>query len=287
MTRTMKMSPTLRRAALLAAMSGFALTAVLLPAQAQTVHTESRIDGMDFGPLQKLPKGPGLEVADGDFCARLVIKPASAAGKFIAGRGWHVTSEAVIGRYEVVSFAGKFEEGTSGSCHISEGNVGVFVGTQLVALVYASKGSEKTIGKVVPLEGGGLRVWDGDYVSQPVGDIQMPNPTLLQLTALADKQLFCSGKASVPNIYSMPIDKARAKLAAAGWTPVPGNIATDGSAAREEGLAKQGIVEVDGCAGTGFAYCSFNYRGAGGTLAVTTVGEDDLPGVSGYEVTCP
>ena len=110
--------------------------------------------------------------------------------------------------------------------------------------------------------------------------------TALRLGALATRETVCRGRASVPNIYGMKIDKARAALIQSGWTPVPGNPSEDSRFGREKDLRKRGIVEVEGCSGTGFGYCRYGYKGAAGALSVTTMGDDDLPIVSGYGADC-
>ena len=103
---------------------------------------------------------------------------------------------------------------------------------------------------------------------------------------MAPQETLCGGKAVVPNIYGKPINEARRLLWARGWAPVPTRPAPE-AASREGELAKRGVTEVEGCSGTGFGYCSYNYRGGGGLLSVATVGEGDFPTVSGYSVTCP
>ncbi|WP_198084170.1 PASTA domain-containing protein [Variovorax sp. E3] len=49
----------------------------------------------------------------------------------------------------------------------------------------------------------------------------------------------------VPNVYSMPIDKARKALADKGWRPVRAK--ADGES-RKAGFIKRGIVEIESCA---------------------------------------
>lgn len=51
-------------------------------------------------------------------------------------------------------------------------------------------------------------------------------------------------------------------------------------------LVRRGVPEVEDCSGTGFGFCGYGYRGAAGRLSVTTVGDNDFPSVSGYEVHC-
>jgi hypothetical protein len=261
-------------------------SASAIAADDQLLSTVSELKGLKFTLLNKLPAAPAKS-GDTQACAASIVQPTTKAGRLVAARGWSVTGEAKVGGFQAVSFAGRFEDGTSGTCSITDGNVAVYDNDVLVAIAYAERSSKLSIGRIAGLEGGALRLWSGDFLPAPIGDIELTGDNTLRLGAVAGAETLCAGKAVVPNIYGMSIDKARAALAAKGWSPVPAepNGESDASS-READLIKQGIPEVDGCAGTGLAYCSFNYRGAAGTLAVSTAGEDDLPQVVGYEATC-
>lgn len=252
----------------------------------------SEIKGLTFILYDSpLPQAPST-VQNSSECENYVVQPTSPAGKLVVSRGWAVTGEAPLGSYQAVSFAGRFEPGTSSHCEVEQGNIGIFKGAKLMALVYASRASKESIGTIAALEGGGLRVWDGDTVNMPVGDIQVEQDGLLRLGALAAEESFCHGTALVPNIYGLPIDKARKILVGKGWKPVASKPASHSDlSSREAGFVKHGIVEVDSCAGTGFAFCAFDYKRPEGWLSVTTVGEGedadhDLPSIVGYGVKC-
>jgi hypothetical protein len=250
---------------------------------------EARIAGSEQGfsvaamdALPKAPAGAGLS----DFCKRYAANPISEASRTVRGQGWTVTGEAKLGTLLAVSFASKFEPATSGTCFIRDGNVALFDGGRLLAIAYAPKGSKSSIGRIEPLEGGNARIWDGDPPGQPVADLRLEDGRM-RIEPVAPSETLCGGKAVVPNIYGMPIDRARKALGENGWRPVPGDPnAGDPRFGRERDLRKRGIVEVDGCSGTGFGYCSFTYKGASGGLSVTTMGDGDLPVVSGYDATC-
>ena len=62
--------------------------------------------------------------------------------------------------------------------------------------------------------------------------------------------------------------------------------APDHPQSREAELMKRGVVEVDGCSGTGFGYCSYGYESPAATLSLATVGDADDPAVSSYDVRC-
>ncbi|MBP0580053.1 PASTA domain-containing protein [Labrys sp. LIt4] len=247
--------------------------------------TSSEVKGVVFRLLTTLPRAPG-PVEGADECSHLTVKPTSEAGRLVADRGWAVTGEAKLGTaLRAVSFAGGFEPGTSGTCLVNDGNVGVFDGSKLVALLYAEKGAKATLGRLEALEGGGVRVLDGDYLATPLGDIRSIDDYKFEFNPVAANDSVCGGRAKVPNINNMSIDKARAALRANGWVPVPSS-EQDRADSRVADLVKLGVVEAEACSGTGLGYCSYNYRSEAGTLSVTTAGDNDYPSVTDYAVKC-
>jgi hypothetical protein len=246
-------------------------------------HAASTISSLKFTVLNTLPEAP--KIIGREIC-NCVANPASEGGKLVKAHGWPVTAEVPMGHLEAVSFAAHFEAAYGGPYVTQQGNIAIFDGPRLIALVYGAKASDPAVGFVVALEGGGVRVWDGGSPNNPVGDIQADG-NALRLGPLAAAQSFCQGKAVVPNIYGMPIDKARALLQAKGWSPVPAKLGTnEAQFSREIALAQRGVIEASDCSGTGLGYCRFGYTGAAGTLGVTTIGDDDFPDVSAYGVTC-
>lgn len=271
--------------ALHGAVLGLSLT-LTIPAVAQTnapaPRVVSELKDIRMKALTNLPTAGG-SASDRDSCPQLVIQPKSPAAKQIAAQGWAVMSDVPLGSYRAVSFAGQMEAATSGACNITQGNLAVFDNNRLVALAYGKSAEDTAIGRLSPLEGGAVRVWDGDISPLPVGDLHVDDNGTLRLSKVADEDSVCQGRAKVPNVYNMPIDKARKALAAKGWKPVQGGASSE---PRQAALVKRGIVEAESCAGTGFAYCDFSYVGAAGKLALTTVGEDALPHVAEYSVKC-
>lgn len=262
--------------------------AVGLDETPEELRARSEVKDLAIALATAIPRAPA-SASDRESCAHLAADPKTPAGRNVAGQGWAVTGEAPLPNgNQAVSFVGKFESGTSGSCLLSAGNVAIFHDENLLAIAYAPRGSNQSIGRIVPLGDGQARIWSGDFLSQPVADLRVENEGyLLALAPLAAEERLCGGRAAVPNIYGMNIDTARNVLESKGWTPVRGEIGNDRNQfGREIELVKRGILEVESCSGTGFGYCSFLYRGSAGTLSVTTVGDDDLPGVSGYSVEC-
>ncbi|ONF47818.1 hypothetical protein RSM1_17605 [Methylobacterium radiotolerans] len=240
----------------------------------------SAVKGLRVVPLAELPRargGAGRRAG----CPGEVAPAQSEAARAVAARDWFVLGEAALGRYRAVSFASELQQGPSGTCFVADGNVGLFDGARLVALVYGA-GRTGAVGRIAA-RAGGVRLWDGELPPAPVGDLTLRADGTLSLEPPAKVESVCGGRGSIPAIRGRPIDEARTALIAAGWTPVRGAPSDD---ARERDLARRGVIEVDGCSGTGLAYCSFRYAGAAGTLSVTTMGEGDLPEVHEYRITC-
>lgn len=263
-----------------------------LPARAQdaattTMRSAAAAPGVQAPALrlvaaQRLPRSPVGERPD--FCRHLFTEARSPAGRQVIAAGWAVTREATLGPYHAVSFVRRAEPGTSGTCRLLDGNIGIFRGADLVAIAYAPGGGA-AIGSVRPFGADALRIWDGDFLSQPVADLQLGPDGSPVIRPLAAEEQVCGGKAVVPNIYGRPIDQARAMLQRSGWTPAPPD-SRDGPDARVDALVRRGMPEVEDCAGTGFGFCAFAYRNAAGTLRVTTVGDGESPAVAGYGVDC-
>jgi hypothetical protein len=245
----------------------------------------SEVPELIVAKATKLPEGPHPAKAD-DNCSGDFVTPATEAGRHVQQRGWGVLSEVAAGDYQLVSFAGAFIPGTSGSCAIQQGNIGVFEGASLKAIVYTERKSDELIGVLAPLESGNLRLWSGGYLAYPVADISAGSIGLI-VGKVAEQDSYCGGMAIVPNIFDLSITDAREKLQGAGWKPVP--------QPKEEGgqqvqLHDMGITETESCSGTGFAFCRYVYETAAAKLDLRTVGElslpDYQPGVANYSVTC-
>jgi hypothetical protein len=251
-------------------------------AEAPAAAFHSSVASVQLNPVNALPKAPA-SAASREECGAVDAK--SPAAQQVAKAGWGVTGEGKLGSYQLVSFAGQFEPGTSGSCQVGKGNVAVFDGEQIVAIAYVPSGKSQSIGRIAPFGQGGLRIWDGDVVPAPLADFTLEG-TQLAVAPPARREQVCGGKAVVPGIYGAPIGKARARLIAAGWEPVNHGAAADRTDSREQELAEKGVTEVESCSGTGFGFCAFDYKRAGATLSVITVGDGEDPGVSDYRTRC-
>ncbi|CAD7057362.1 hypothetical protein RHAB21_01138 [Pseudorhizobium halotolerans] len=243
--------------------------------------------GLVTTALTRLPPPP--RPVEPGSCNHLTIQPQTAGGRVASALGWAVTGEVSMSGMDVVSFVGGFEPGTSGSCRMTDGNVGVFDDDQLRWLVYGKKSESSRIGTVHAFEKSAIRIWSGDYLPQPLADMRIGTSGGVSLGSLAPVERFCDGKATVPNIYGIPIAEAREALASAGWGPVLGIGPDEPADVRSAQLKAAGIYEVQFCSGTGLGYCSFGYAGQFAELSVVTVGEgkpSSSPQVARYSVSC-
>ncbi|UFN50215.1 hypothetical protein LPC08_06205 [Roseomonas sp. OT10] len=254
---------------------------------AEGPRLQSSVETLRLVPLRSLPRAPvQADASPRRLCQHLLTAPQSPEARQVEAQGWGVSGEVLVGPYRAVGFVGAYEVGTSGSCRLGDGNLALFRDGRLAALAYSPAGSRRTIGSVEPLERDGARLWDGDYLRQPLADLRLRPDGTLALLPLAEAERVCGGAATVPNIYGRPIRAARRMLQAQGWTPVPGPPATRRQDGRVAAIVRGGVPEVEDCSGTGFGFCSFAYRGTAGTLSVTTAGDGNDPGVAGYGTTC-
>ncbi|MFD2649374.1 hypothetical protein ACFSX5_16430 [Devosia albogilva] len=276
-----------RRAKLARVVAASALVSAALVSGPAADSLPQGMDGLVVVELRRLPPPP--EPVEAGFCDHLLVEPGTAGGVEVAALGWAVTGEVSLGGFEVVSFVGGFEPGTSGSCRSNDGNVALFESDQLRWLVYGEKGASGRIGSIQPFEDRAIRIWGGDFLPQPVADLHVDASGAISLAALADEEQFCDGEATVPNIYGMPIAAAREELASAGWGPLLGILPGEPADSRAEALKAAGIYEVQSCSPTGFGFCSFRYSGQFSELSVVTVGEgapSATPEVARYSVSC-
>ena len=260
--------------------------ALLAPvAAAETPLLASQVPGLVITAMSELPAAPAA-VSDMEYCGHFFIEPQTAGGKAVQAKGWHVTAEQPLGAYTAVSFAGKAEPATSGACILTEGNVALWSGEQVVALVYGLRPDDAMIGRIDPFGKDGLRILSGDLVPGTVADIRVIGQSGIAVTPPAAVEPVCDGRAEVPFIEGMPINMARTLLMERGWQPVPNPQPGIGMV---QILAEAGVPEVEDCSGTGFAFCAYSYSGPAGSLSVISAGEGDdagLPSVIGYRVEC-
>ncbi len=258
---------------------------------ASPLTVSSSVPELRIATLQALPKAPRGAPLD-DFCKNKGITPTTPGGKAAAAAGWTVTSEETLGSYTAVGIFSRGGNGTSGICLIQNGNIAVWQGSQLLAVVYdtpssAEAGRSGRVGGVTPVEGlpAKVRIWDW-IGAGPTADLVLDKGQL-QVRKIAPSDSVCSGRNTVPNVYGAAVPQARRTLAAKGWKPqAPTGDDVDIPHDPATRYRKQGMPEFESCSGTGMGYCGLNYRHANGArLMVTTIGDDHR--VASWSVQCP
>ena len=253
---------------------------------ALALEVASQREGVEIRAMDSLPANPGPAV-ESDGCSTLDAGPETAGGKAAAAANWAVTGEITQGDLTFVSFVAKSTPGTSGSCLLEGGNVGIFRGPDLLGLVYAAEGRNRAPGALQPLHPDGVRIWDGDYGQMPLADLHLHGDALLLLRPPADRDSFCDGAVTVPSLYALPIHQARILLLAEGWQPARPN---EQSPSGYVQAMEKTMPELQDCSGTGFGYCSYAYTKDGGAaLTVTSAGEGmegSSPAVVAYAARC-
>lgn len=260
-------------------------------ASAAAPVVRSEVKGLHIAARDALPAPRKPQVLEeGHFCRMQVTEPKTTAGRAVAARGWYVTSEVQAGGYTSVGAFSRGGEGTSGTCLIAGGNVFVFRGPALAAIVYGDPPEGEYVGGPIGGVAGTtlpdrVRITDRTPPNLAQADLRF-TADAIEVVAVAERETFC-GNLVVPNLRGMDIPKARKILAKAGWRPAP-PAATDEEDRFDAaaGYRAKGLTEFETCSGTGYGFCAVNYeRADGAQLHVTTLG-DEPPTVSAYDVQC-
>ena len=264
-----------------------------MAAPSSQLRIESELKEYSFTSVHRLQRSPEMPERP-EYCSQYRAEKLSPLAFSVEKLGWIVTSVAPLARFQAVTFVSGFNPGTSGLCLARNANIAVFDGNELVALAYAKsklgpalESDPAPLGVVEPLEDGMGLLIRTDPPGIPVGEFHVAGEKL-RLTARAMTHANCRGSAIVPDIYGKGIDTARRMLFTQDWKPErPAEGPEVGDMARE--MSEKGLIEAEMCSGTGFGYCSWNYRGKAGVLHVVTVGGDSAPSantVSSFNVEC-
>ena len=248
------------------------------------VTAVSELDGFSFAATATLPPSGRKAPFNGE-CTHYRIAAKSAGATQAAQQDWTVTSEARLGRYDVLSLADQLVTATSGVCQVEQGAIALFDGDRLVAFATAKDPKTVSIGQLSSRDNGTLLVGDGEGPVAPIALLREEQGKLI-LAALPAEERLCAGTARLPNVYGKPIRAARSRLLAAGWQPAPQPTEDGADFGREADMRKAGITELESCSGTGYGFCNFEYVGKAGRLSITTVGEDPHDFVTAADVTC-
>lgn len=235
-------------------------------------------------PIQGLPVIPH-EKSENDFCSRYKDPPGVEA-RSARGRGWRTDYDVSFGPITFVNIFRHYEY-VGAMCYEDGARFVLFDhGAPIAAIISGARG-EGAIGSVEKMESGALRLVNslGDA---PFGDLFLTGRTI-EIRSLPAADTVCDGRHMVPNVFGMPIEKARRILGKAGWTPItaaPPTVANDpdNSTEVEDNLDRidlygRGIKEVTECNPMGF--CAFSYQSDGARLDLSTHGN-----VNDYGVDC-
>ena len=252
---------------------------------AEGLTIDIEVEHFKYAALDNLPKGPNPKIGEYQ-CRYYVIKNdnlKNAQAKLIDQSGWAVLAETKLANYTLVAFAGSFTDGTSGSCLINQSNIAIFNSDNLEAIVYLDDPTTALIGDLILTDAGYIRVFSGNYIQLPAAEIHLTESGL----ALTDTSAFtpyCKGGSIVPDVIGKNIAEAREVLFQYGFRP---SLADEPDVpAWRSNLLEEGIIEIDACSNTGFAYCRFNYNNNVSEVSLVTAGEDRIPTVIRDDVDC-
>lgn len=259
-------------------------------AHAASPAVGSQVKGLHIAARDAVPPPRAPQVLEeGHFCRMQVITPKTAAGRAVAARGWYVTSEVQAAGYTSVGAFSRGGQGTSGTCFVADGNIFVFRGQALAAIVYGDAPEDEYTGGPI----GGvtdttlpdrIRITDRTPPDFAQADLRLAAETI-EVVPVAERETFC-GRLEVPNLRGREIPEVRKILARKGWRPEPPKAPEEAEYDAAKGYRAEGMPEFETCSGTGYGFCAVNYAHAGGArLHVTTVG-DEPPTVSAYDVQC-
>ncbi|MCL6711521.1 hypothetical protein M8R20_31475 [Pseudomonas sp. R2.Fl] len=266
------------------------LLSAALSASAAVPAVRSEVKGLHIAARDALPVPREPQVLEeGHFCRMQVIEPRTAAGRAVAARGWYVTSEIQAAGHTSVGAFSRGGEATSGTCFIADGNVFVFRGPALAAIVYGDPPEDAYSGGLVGGVAGTtlpdrVRITDRTPPDFAQADLRF-GADAIDVVPVAERETFCGGLV-IPNLRGKDIPEARKILAREGWRPAPHEAPEDAGYDAATGYRAEGMPEFETCSGTGYGFCVVNYdRADGAQLHVTTVG-DEPPTVSAYDVRC-
>ena len=254
-------------------------------AGATSVIIADTVSQFKFAAIDEIPNGP-KPITQNSNCDYYTLDKEvrwHPVTESIADKGWAILSEVEFAQYLLIGFAGKMESSTSGSCFISESNIAIYEKDILVGVLYLNESTQSDIGSMRLMDGGFVRVFSGDLIQIPSAEITL-GYNKLYVQPVSKFTAYCNGRSIVPNIIGQNILEGRSILFNLGFSPVTRN--DPDVISWRQYLLNEGISEVDGCSGTGFAFCAFDYENEGSNLTVVTAGEDDYPEIVRTMIEC-
>ncbi|MBF9052689.1 hypothetical protein LSUCC1028_00335 [Rhodobacterales bacterium LSUCC1028] len=221
-----------------------------------------------YSEVSSIPINDATKFEDAFGC--FLETPTTTEGSAISDNGWAVTSEVKFANYTFVSFNGRIDVGTSGTCWKAEGNIAVFLNSDLQGVIYTNDPTNTSIGRLNLHEGGIIRLHTGEPTDLPVLDIQYASDQFT-MSEVSEFTTYCEGRHLVPNVYEEDISEARHGLLQMGWKPNTSRRESDEIGFIAERMRQEGITEVVGCSGTGMGYCRYEYNQNNAVLVVTSI----------------
>ena len=195
----------------------------LLPSFSQTkdIAINPDLKKFKFGALGSLPRAPHPIPEDNiRGCNWYILDEEELKiplSNDIRKKGWAILSEAQLGKYELIAFAGKFEVETSATCYVRESAIAIFDNGSLLGVIYLEGRDDVLIGHLEQMEDGFVRLFSGDPLRVSVADLNLGTDGLT-IGPISTKPLsYCYGKTKIPHVLGMPIGLARNKLFKSGF----------------------------------------------------------------------
>lgn len=251
------------------------LTILATFASSEEVSVDPDLKKFKFNTLDTIPKAPlpTLENNKTD-CWRYYLNQEEQKNPLsnnITKKGWTILSEAQLGQYDLIAFAGKFEVGTSATCYVTESNIAIFYNGSLLGVIYLESKDDALIGYLEQMDDGFIRLFSGDPLQVPVADLNI-SAEGLKLVAISNKSLsYCGGKTVIPDTLGMTIQDARDKLFKSGFFA----IYHEQDPTSWTNKYYPGINELAGCS-NGIPWCYFEYVEQNSRLTLLTLGSDEV-----------
>lgn len=235
-------------------------------------------------PIHGLP-GISHEKSKNDFCSRY-NDPPGAEARSARRLGWRTDYDGSFGQITFVNMFRHYEY-VGALCYQDGARLVLFDRGAPIAVIISGARAEGAIGWIEKMESGALRL-ENSLGDAPFGDLFLTGRDI-EIRPLPAADTVCNGRHMVPNVFGMPIEKARRILGKAGWAPVtapPPIVVHDSDSSTEVqddlgqiDLYRRGIKEVTECNPMGF--CTFSYRSNGARLDLSTHGN-----VNNYGIDC-
>ena len=243
---------------------------------AEVVTIDPDLKKFKFGTLDSIPNAPEpiLEKDIRGGCNWYILDKEEqkiSLSNDIRKKGWAILSEAQLGLYDLIAFAGKFEVETSATCYVKESNIAIFNNGSLFGVIYLQTQEDTKIGHFEKMDDGFLRLYSGDPLQVPVVDLNI-HTNGLKLDPISKKPLrYCGKKTVIPNTLGMTIQDARDKLWISGFNRIEHQQEPESYTSK----TYPGINELAGCS-NGIPWCYFEYEDKYSKVTLRTLGSAEV-----------